>query len=161
MEKPSPPAISFGNTDRNNNSGNNNGSDDGDIKKKQSISLSRTSTGQSSDDGKSIRSAMMEKMKFVKRSRGKSQVVRVEGPPYHTMALDTVVQLLKSDLDEGLSEAECARRQKEECGFNEMEGEGGINPFKLLLKQFINILVLILLIAMVSFKPRFLKFHKD
>ncbi|KAI8096277.1 potassium/sodium efflux P-type ATPase [Halteromyces radiatus] len=90
---------------------------------------------------------MMEKMKFVKR-RQKDKIVRVEGPPYHTMTLDTVAQLMKSDLEDGLSDDEIISRQKE-YGYNEMEGEGGVNPIKLLIKQFINILVLILLIAMV------------
>jgi hypothetical protein len=33
-----------------------------------------------------------------------------------------------------------------------MEGEGGVSPVKLLIKQFTNIMILILLIAMVNIK---------
>ncbi|KAG0165097.1 hypothetical protein DFQ28_009225 [Apophysomyces sp. BC1034] len=111
--------------------------------------LTRTSTGQSSSDfdTKSIRSVLMQKMSLVKR-RGKKVVEVVEGPPYHTMDLDTVAQLLKSDLTHGLSEKEVEER-REQAGYNEMEGEGGVNPVKLMIKQFFNIMVLILLIAMV------------
>ncbi|CAO3650901.1 unnamed protein product [Cunninghamella echinulata] len=132
--------ISFSNTNGNNNNN----------VKKAPIGLSRTSTAQSSTaETRSVRSVMLEKMKFVKRKN--RDMVRVEGPPFHTMALETVVQLMKSNLDDGLTEEEATERRKE-SGYNEMEGEGGVNPFKLLLKQFFNILVLILIVAMaVSF----------
>ncbi|KAF7729875.1 hypothetical protein EC973_003609 [Apophysomyces ossiformis] len=110
--------------------------------------LTRTSTGQSSSDfeTKSVRSVLMQKMSLVKRRKKAVEVV--EGPPYHTMDLETVAQLLKSDLTQGLSEKEVEAR-REEAGYNEMEGEGGVNPVKLMIKQFFNIMVLILLIAMV------------
>ncbi|KAI9276080.1 potassium/sodium efflux P-type ATPase [Sporodiniella umbellata] len=62
------------------------------------------------------------------------------------MDLDAVTQLLKSDLEDGLSDDSIEENRKH---YNEMEGEGGVNPFQLLLKQFMNIMVLILLIAMV------------
>ena len=73
---------------------------------------------------------------------------RVEGPPYHTMDLDTVNQLLKSDLEDGLPESRI-EELRAQYSYNEMEGEGGVNPVKLLIKQFTNIMILILLIAMV------------
>lgn len=114
--------------------------------------LTRSSTGQSTSsfDVRSVRSALMKKMNLVKRRKMKraEQLEKVESPPYHTMDLDTVATLLKSDLMDGLSEEEVQRRRLE-SGYNEMEGEGGINPVKLLLKQFFNIMVLILLVAMV------------
>ncbi|KAI9314025.1 potassium/sodium efflux P-type ATPase [Dichotomocladium elegans] len=114
--------------------------------------LRRMSTSHSSIsfDTRSVRSVLMKRMNLVKRRRKKKlrEMERVEGPPYHTMELDTVAKLLKSDLEEGLNESEIEQR-RQECGHNEMEGEGGVNPFKLLLKQFFNIMVLILLIAMI------------
>lgn len=114
--------------------------------------LFRSSTGQSSADfdTKSVRSVLMHKMSLVKRRRkSMDESERVEGPPYHTMDLDTVTQLLKSDLEDGLPESVIEERRSE-SGYNEMEGEGGVSPVKLLIKQFTNIMVLILLIAMVS-----------
>ncbi|KAI9490870.1 potassium/sodium efflux P-type ATPase [Zychaea mexicana] len=114
-------------------------------------SLTRSSTGQSSIsfDARSVRSVLMKKVNLVKRRKArKTEEQRVEGPPYHTMDLETVAKLMKSDLEDGLDQKEVDAR-REESGFNEMEGEGGVNPFKLLLKQFFNIMVLILLVAMV------------
>lgn len=113
-------------------------------------SLFRSSTGQSSSDfdTKSIRSVLMSKMNLVKRKRRSTdQLERSEGPPYHVMDLDTVTQLLKSDLNDGLAESAIEERRTH---YNEMEGEGGINPVKLMVKQFMNVMVLILLIAMVN-----------
>ncbi|ORZ02276.1 potassium/sodium efflux P-type ATPase [Syncephalastrum racemosum] len=112
--------------------------------------LTRSSTGQSSGsfDTKSVRSVLMKKMSLVKRRNRRKEEERVEGPPYHTMDLPTVAKLMKSDLEDGLDEKEIEPRHAE-SGYNEMEGEGGVNPLKLLLKQFLNIMVLILLIAMV------------
>ncbi|KAG1042137.1 hypothetical protein G6F42_029146 [Rhizopus arrhizus] len=75
------------------------------------------------------------------------------------MDLDTVQQLLKSDLEDGLHESEIDERRSQ-SRYNEMEGEGGVSPVKLLIKQFTNIMVLILLIAMVSFSDK-LPLHTD
>lgn len=114
--------------------------------------LSRTSTGASSADfdTKSVRSVLMHKMNFVKRRRQSiDESEKVEGPPYHTMDLDTVTQLFRSDLEDGLSES-LVEEKRSQAGYNEMEGEGGVSPVKLMIKQFMNIMVLILLIAMVS-----------
>ncbi|GAA5804028.1 hypothetical protein HPULCUR_009514 [Helicostylum pulchrum] len=116
--------------------------------------LTRSSTGASSMDfdTKSVRSVLMHKMHLVKRRRQSvDNQDRPEGPPYHTMDLDTIAQLLKTDLEDGLSDNVIDERRAE-YSFNEMEGEGGVNPVKLMAKQFMNIMVLILLIAMaVSF----------
>lgn len=124
--------------------------------------LTRQSTGTSSMDfdTKSVRSVLMHKMNLVKRRRQSiDETERVEGPPYHTMDLDTVQQLLKSDLQDGLPESVIDERRSE-SRYNEMEGEGGVSPVKLLIKQFTNIMVLILLIAMVSYFL-FLFFNDD
>ncbi|KAI8982350.1 potassium/sodium efflux P-type ATPase [Mycotypha africana] len=83
-----------------------------------------------------------------RRNRDSNAAAQQQGPPYHTMKTETVAQLLKSDLQNGLQEAVIDERRTQ-YGWNEMEGEGGVNPFKLLLKQFFNILVLILVVAMV------------
>ncbi|KAI8137168.1 potassium/sodium efflux P-type ATPase [Fennellomyces sp. T-0311] len=111
--------------------------------------LTRSSTGQSSIsfDARSVRSVLMKKMSLVKR-RKRTTEERVEGPPYHTMDLETVAKLMKTNLEDGLTDEEVNAR-REESGYNEMEGEGGVNPFKLLLKQFLNVMVVILCIAMV------------
>ncbi|KAI7852428.1 potassium/sodium efflux P-type ATPase [Circinella umbellata] len=113
--------------------------------------LTRSSTLQSTaTDVKSVRSVLMHKMGLIKRKK----VERVEGPPYHTMDLDTVCQLLKSDLENGIHDNETETRRTD-TGFNELQGSGGINPVKLFIKQFINLLVMILLIAaIVSFVYR-------
>ena len=86
------------------------------------------------------------------RKNGKPSDQHVgEGPAYHIMDIDTVVQMMNSDKESGLSEAQVEAKRAEH-GFNEMEGDGGVNPFKLMLKQFMNVMVLILVIAMaVSF----------
>ena len=115
--------------------------------------MTRTSTGASSTDfdTKSVRSVLMNKMSLVKRRRKSvDNQERVEGPPYHTMDLDTVNQLLKSDLEDGLPESKI-EEIRAQYSFNEMEGEGGVSPVKLLIKQFTNIMVVILLIAMVTY----------
>jgi magnesium-transporting ATPase (P-type) len=102
-------------------------------------------------DTKSVRSILMNKMNLVKRRKQSiDESARIEGPPYHTMDLDTVNQLLKSDLEDGMSETVIDERRAQ-YSFNEMEGEGGVNPVHLMIKQFTNIMVLILLIAMVSY----------
>ncbi|KAI9314290.1 potassium/sodium efflux P-type ATPase [Dichotomocladium elegans] len=113
--------------------------------------MARLSTDQTtiSFDVRSIRSVLMKKMNLVKRRRRQKRAANaVEGPPYHTMDLETVSTLLKTDLEDGLREQEIEARRKD-YGFNEMEGDGGISPIRLLLKQFLNVMVLILLIAMV------------
>ncbi|KAI9259478.1 potassium/sodium efflux P-type ATPase [Phascolomyces articulosus] len=84
-------------------------------------------------------------MGLIKR---KEKIERVEGPPYHTMDLDTVCQLFKTHLENGIHDEEIESR-RQDTGLNELQGSGGINPIKLFIKQFINLLVMILLIAAV------------
>lgn len=91
---------------------------------------------------------MMRKKNLIRRNSSDIVSSAVEGPPYHTMKIETVAQLLKSDIENGLSESMLSERQAQ-YGLNEMEGDGGVNPVKLMLKQFFNVMVLILVIAMV------------
>lgn len=109
--------------------------------------LTRSPTLKSSDtvETKSVRSVLMRKMNLIKRR----DIQRTEGPPYHTMDLNTVARLLKTDLENGVSHDQVEKRRAE-CGFNELQGGGGVNPVKLFLKQFLNLMVMILLIATVK-----------
>lgn len=103
----------------------------------------------SSNEKKSLlRSVLMHKKNYVSKERSGPVA---EGPPYHTMDAEKVAELLHSDLQDGLSES-VLEAKRLEFGYNEMEGDGGVNPVKLMLKQFLNVMVLILVIAMaVSF----------
>lgn len=95
-----------------------------------------------------LKSVLMRKRNFIRKEPSGPVV---EGPPYHTMKIETVAQLLKSNLEDGLIESEIEEKRLVH-GYNEMEGDGGVNPVKLMLKQFLNVMVLILVIAMaVSF----------
>jgi magnesium-transporting ATPase (P-type) len=98
-----------------------------------------------------IRRVMMRRKNLIRRNTTNSAITAVEGPPYHTMKIETVAQLLKTDITDGLKESEIEEKHIQH-GFNEMEGDGGVNPVKLMAKQFLNVMVLILVIAMaVSF----------
>lgn len=95
-----------------------------------------------------LKSVLMRKKNYIRKEPSGPAV---EGPPYHTMKIDTVAQLLRSDIEDGLSEFMVDEKRLTH-GYNEMEGDGGVNPVKLMLKQFLNVMVLILVIAMaVSF----------
>lgn len=110
-----------------------------------------SSVDTSKTDRKSLLKSVLMRKKNLIRKKSTDSGPTVEGPPYHTMKIDTVIQLMKSNLEDGLTEAEVEARRVE-YGFNEMEGDGGVNPVKLMLKQFFNVMVLILVIAMaVSF----------
>lgn len=65
---------------------------------------------------------------------------------WHTAAVQEVVEILKVDLDSGLSDAEIANRQAHH-GFNELQEGGGISPWQLLWAQITNTMVLILIAA--------------
>jgi Ca2+-transporting ATPase len=68
------------------------------------------------------------------------------GKPWHALAAGDVAERLGSSLDAGLAAAGAARRL-EEHGPNELEATRAAGPWKLLLDQFRNILILILLVA--------------
>ncbi|CEP18689.1 hypothetical protein [Parasitella parasitica] len=116
--------------------------------------MSRETTlsgSESRDDKKSLLQKVLMRKRNLIRRNSTTNVPSVEGPPYHTMKIETVAQLMKSDLQNGLTES-AVNEKRAEFGYNEMEGDGGVNPVKLMMKQFFNVLVLILVIAMaVSF----------
>ena len=65
---------------------------------------------------------------------------------WHSLPLDKVAARLGTRLDSGLSEAE-ARRRLAAYGPNELEAARAVAPWRLLLEQFRNVLILILLAA--------------
>lgn len=69
--------------------------------------------------------------------------------PYHTFTVDRVAEDLKTSILEGLSSEEAAIRLKTH-GPNELEGNGGVRWYRVLLRQVANVLVCVLLIAAVS-----------
>lgn len=69
----------------------------------------------------------------------------MDHPPFHTLTVEDVFSKLKSQA-EGLSDEEVARRLSAE-GPNELTASVGVSPWILLLHQFQNVLILILLVA--------------
>ncbi|ORX93774.1 potassium/sodium efflux P-type ATPase [Basidiobolus meristosporus CBS 931.73] len=67
--------------------------------------------------------------------------------PYHTYDVRKVVTELKTDTEDGLTSQEIKSRT-EKYGANQMSGEGGVSPWKVLLRQLLNYLTVILIIAM-------------
>ena len=73
-----------------------------------------------------------------------------EGHP-HCWTVDQVVEQLNTSLEHGLSRTE-AEDRLQTYGRNELEGGGGVNPVRILIKQIANAMVLVLMAAMaVSF----------
>ncbi len=66
--------------------------------------------------------------------------------PWHSVAIPTLAQELQTDPDTGLSEEEAAARLAR-FGPNELKEQGGISPLKILIGQFSNTMVLILIAA--------------
>jgi P-type Na+/K+ transporter len=113
--------------------------------------LKRTGTSNStgsSSDAMSVRSKVMKRMNF-KKIGNASAGAAPAGPDYHAMDLAAVAEILKTDTEEGISEAEAGERLAK-YGRNELSGEGGVSAWKVLMRQVFNILILILIIAMVS-----------
>ena len=69
-----------------------------------------------------------------------------EAEAWHLMNVADVASKLGTSLRSGLSEAEAARRLAEH-GPNELEASAGIAPWRVLLDQFRNVLIVILLVA--------------
>ncbi len=67
---------------------------------------------------------------------------------WHTQTVKEVTQKLSTDLQQGLAPAEAARRLAD-YGPNELQAAHRISPWEILLEQFKNVLVIILLIAAV------------
>lgn len=69
---------------------------------------------------------------------------------WHSLEVDKTVQLLDSDRNNGLSSPEVQQRQQK-YGLNELEETGGRSPLSILLDQFKNIMLLMLIaVAVVS-----------
>ena len=65
---------------------------------------------------------------------------------WHTMEPDAALKALETDLQEGLT-AEEAQKRIEKYGYNELKQEKRISPFTILINQFKNILIIILIFA--------------
>ena len=68
--------------------------------------------------------------------------------PWHTVTTEELVQTLNLNLETGLGEAEAAAKQAQ-FGPNELTESGGVSPVRLLVAQFTNTMVLILIAAAV------------
>ncbi|MCX7857879.1 MAG: HAD-IC family P-type ATPase [Deltaproteobacteria bacterium] len=66
--------------------------------------------------------------------------------PWHAMDVSQVIKELNTDAINGLSESEIETRLKE-FGYNELKSEERVSPFDIFIRQFKNILIIILLIA--------------
>ena len=65
---------------------------------------------------------------------------------WHTMEPDAALKALETDLQEGLT-AEEAQKRIEKYGYNELKQEKRTSPFTILINQFKNILIIILIFA--------------
>jgi P-type Ca2+ transporter type 2C len=77
-----------------------------------------------------------------------TQAEQAKAPAWHALEPDAVATTLSTSLVDGLDLSEAARRLGEH-GPNELETVGGVPPWRLLLDQLKNVLVLILLAAVV------------
>ncbi|OGP94040.1 MAG: ATPase [Deltaproteobacteria bacterium RBG_16_47_11] len=67
---------------------------------------------------------------------------------WHSLEVTEVLEVLKSDLHQGLTEGEVKNRL-ETYGYNELKKEEGISPLTLFFNQFKNILIIILIVAII------------
>ncbi|OLY81433.1 Calcium-transporting ATPase 3 [Smittium mucronatum] len=67
---------------------------------------------------------------------------------FHTYSIVQASSILQTDTDFGLDDLKVESKRLE-FGSNELKGEGGISPFKILLRQFSNLLVFVLIGASV------------
>ncbi len=74
------------------------------------------------------------------------RLVNESGTAWHTLEPARLAEQLRTDLLHGLDPAEAARRLSE-CGPNELQAAHRISPWALLLEQFKNVLIVILLVA--------------
>jgi len=65
---------------------------------------------------------------------------------WHATGLSEVLTQLEANADTGLSQAE-AETRLESCGLNELQAARAVSPWAILLEQFKNILIVILLVA--------------
>ena len=74
-----------------------------------------------------------------------SRSLNLDGPAWHTQTVEETFARLESG-SHGLSSAEAAKRL-EEFGPNELQARGRVSPWSILLEQFQNVLIIILLLA--------------
>ncbi|WP_439343685.1 cation-translocating P-type ATPase [Vacuolonema iberomarrocanum] len=73
-----------------------------------------------------------------------------EATVWHTVPIDKAIELLNSDRTQGLTSEEVAERQRE-FGLNELEETGGRTAFIILLDQFKNVMLIMLIaVAIIS-----------
>ncbi|KAF9216804.1 hypothetical protein BGZ59_007905, partial [Podila verticillata] len=77
---------------------------------------------------------------------GKTTVNLEPETPFHTLTVDQVAKHYNTSVLEGLSSQEATQRLQT-YGANELEGNGGIKWYKVLWRQFANVLVCVLLVA--------------
>jgi P-type Ca2+ transporter type 2C len=80
------------------------------------------------------------------RARDRAAAQPRSADSWHTLPQDEVAARLDTGLDTGLSKAE-AKRRLDQYGANELETARAAPPWQLLLEQFKNVLILILLVA--------------
>jgi Na+-exporting ATPase len=68
--------------------------------------------------------------------------------PAHALQRDDLAQQLNADIENGLTAAE-ARQRLNDYGRNELDDGPGVQPFKILLRQVANAMMLVLIMAMV------------
>jgi len=76
----------------------------------------------------------------------RQQSDRIDRPVFHTRTVDEVLEQLEVAAADGLS-AEDARRRLQEHGRNELVDKEGINRFQIILNQFKDTMVIVLIIA--------------
>ncbi|KAG0031266.1 Na+ ATPase [Podila clonocystis] len=77
---------------------------------------------------------------------GKTTVNLEPETPFHTLTVDQVAKHYNTSILEGISSEEAAQRLQT-YGPNELEGDGGIKWYKVLWRQFANVLVCVLIAA--------------
>ncbi|KAG0330649.1 hypothetical protein BG004_002044, partial [Podila humilis] len=77
---------------------------------------------------------------------GKTTVQLEPETPFHTFTVEQTAQHYNTSILEGLSSEEAAKRLLS-YGANELEGDGGIKWYKVLWRQFANVLVCVLIVA--------------
>ncbi|KAF9358857.1 Na+ ATPase [Mortierella sp. AD094] len=77
---------------------------------------------------------------------GKKTIDLEPETPFHILTVDQVAGHLGTSILEGLSSQEASNRLKT-YGHNELEGDGGVKWYKVLLRQVVNVLVAVLMIA--------------
>lgn len=63
--------------------------------------------------------------------------------PAHTLPYSHVAEELGADRKQGLSDAD-AQKRVEQYGRNELEGGGGVQPAKILVRQIANAMILVM-----------------